>query len=48
MKDYKSEEIKTPVSGVIFRFRNNNTNYGVIAHEQDNKDSIKSWVKARR
>lgn len=48
MKDYKSEEIKAPVSGVIFQFRNNNTNYGVIAHEQDNKDSIKSWVKARR
>lgn len=48
MKDYKSEEIKTPVSGVIFQFRDNNTNYGVIAHEQDNKDSIKSWVKARR
>ena len=48
MKDYKSEEIKAPVSGVIFQFRDNNTNYGVIAHEQDNKDSIKSWVKARR
>lgn len=48
MEDYKSEEIKAPVSGVIFQFRDNNTNYGVIAHEQDNKDSIKSWVKARR
>lgn len=48
MKDYKSEEIKAPVSGVLFQFRDNNTNYGVIAHEKDNKDAIKSWIKARR
>lgn len=47
-KDYKEEEIKATVSGTIFQFRDNNTNYGVIAHEQDNKDSIKAWVKARK
>lgn len=45
---YKSEEIKAPASGVLFQFRDNKTNYGVIAHELDNKDSIKSWIKARR
>lgn len=48
MKDYKSEEIKAPASGVIYQFRDNNTNYGVIAHELDNKDAIKFWVKAGR
>lgn len=47
-KEYKVEEIKATVSGTIFQFRDNNTNYGVIAHEQDDKDSIKAWVKARR
>lgn len=47
-RDYKLQEIKAPVSGVIFQFRDNNTNYGVISHEQDNKDSITAWVKTRK
>ena len=47
-KEYKSKDVKAPVSGVIFQFRDNKINYGVIAHKQDNKDSIKSWVKGRR
>lgn len=46
--EYEIEEIMAPVPGTIFRFRDNNTNYGVIAHEKDNKDSIKSWIKTRR
>lgn len=40
-------EIKAPVDGKLFQFRNNNTNYGVIAHKYDNKDSIKDWVKSK-
>lgn len=39
-------EVKSPVSGTIFQFRDNNTNYGVIAQEQDNEESIKAWIKA--
>lgn len=35
-------------SGKLFQFRNNNTNYGVIAYEADDKDSIRAWVKANR
>lgn len=42
------KEIRATSSGMIFQFRDNNTNYGVIAHETDNKDSIKAWVKANR
>lgn len=38
-------EVKSPVSSNIFQFRDNNTNYGVIAHEQDNEESIKAWIK---
>ena len=30
---------------MLFQFRNNYINYGVIANENDNKDSIKAWVK---
>lgn len=37
-------EIKAPCSGILYQFRDNCTNYGVIAHEYDNKDSIKEWV----
>ena len=37
-------EIKAPCSGTLFQFRDNCINYGVIAHEYDNKDSIKEWV----
>ncbi len=48
IKNYELEEIRASVPGTIFQFRNNNTYYGVIAHEEDNKDSIKTWVKARR
>ena len=40
--------IKAPLAGTIYQFRDNNTYYGVIAHEADNKDSIKAWVKAVR
>ena len=46
--NYKTEEIKAPSTGTIFQFRDNCINYGVIAHETDNKDSIKAWVKERR
>lgn len=41
-------EIKAPCSGTLFQFRNNCINYGVIAHEYDNKDSIKEWALQRR
>ncbi|RHT96415.1 hypothetical protein DW721_03370 [Clostridium sp. AM27-31LB] len=43
---YELVEVKAPVSGTIFQFRDNNTNYGVIAQEQDNEESIKAWIKA--
>lgn len=43
-----TEEIKAASSGVIFQFKADNTYYGVIAFEADNKDSIKAWVKANR
>lgn len=46
--EYITKELTAPVDGVLFQFRDNNTNYGVIAHESDNKDSIKAWVKAGR
>jgi hypothetical protein len=41
-------EIKAPCAGTIFQFRDSCINYGVIAHESDNKESIKAWVKGRR
>lgn len=41
-------EIKAPCAGTIFQFRNHGINYGVIAHENDNKDSIKAWVTQRK
>lgn len=37
-------EITARCAGTIFQFRHNNTNYGVIAHESDSKDSIKAWA----
>ena len=43
-----SEEIKAPCSGTIYQFRDNCITYGVIAHETDNKDSIKAWVRSKR
>ena len=45
---YITKEVTAPVDGVLFQFRDNNTNYGVIAHESDNKDSIKAWIKEGR
>lgn len=41
-------EIKAPCAGTIFQFRDNCINYGVIAHELDSKDAIKTWVKGQR
>ncbi len=41
-------EIKAPRNGTIYTFRDNNTNYGVISHQADDKDSIKAWVKENR
>lgn len=46
--NYVTEEVKAPSSGTIFQFRDNCINYGVLAHETDNKAAIKEWVKARR
>lgn len=43
-----AEIITAPCAGTVFQFRNNNTNYGVIGHEKDNKDSIKAWVIKKR
>ncbi len=40
----KEEDFKAPCSGKLFQFRHNNTNYGVIANENDSKDAIKDWV----
>lgn len=37
-------KIIAPCSGIIFQFENNNINYGVIAFNTDNKDSIKTWA----
>lgn len=42
--NYFTEEIQAPLNGTIFEFRDRGINYGVIAHENDNKDSIKAWV----
>ena len=42
------KELIAPVDGTLFQFRDNNTFYGVIAYKGDNKDAIKTWVKARR
>ncbi len=47
-RQYKVQNIRASVSGTIFQFRDNNTNYGVISHENDNKDSIKAWIKTGR
>lgn len=42
------KEIKSPCSGTLFQFRSNCINYGVIALETDNKNSIKKWLLQRR
>lgn len=44
----KVSMIKAPCAGTLFQFRNNCINYGVIAHESDNKDAIKAWTLQRR
>lgn len=48
MTNFITEEVKAPSEGTIFQFRDNGINYGVLAHEVDDKNSIKAWVKARR
>jgi len=45
---YITDEIVASESGTLYQFRHNNTNYGIIAHATDNKDSIKAWVKEGR
>ena len=40
------KRIRAKSIGRIFQFRNNNINYGVIAHETDDREAIKEWVKA--
>ena len=41
-------EIKVSHTGTLFQFCINGTYYGVISHESDSKDAIKSWVMQRR
>lgn len=43
-----SSKIKAPCAGTLFQFRNNCTNYGVIANASNNKNSIKAWAIKRR
>ena len=43
---YSGRRIKATSNGTIFQFRYLNTNYGVIAHETDDREAIKEWVKA--
>ena len=45
---YATEEVKSPSEGTIYQFRDNCINYGVLASEADNKDSIKAWVQAKQ
>lgn len=47
-RNQRIEEIKSPEEGTIFQFRNNCINYGVLSHENDDKDAIKAWVKEMR
>lgn len=42
------KEIKATSSGTIFQFKVRDINYGVISIEMDHKDSIKSWIKAKK
>lgn len=37
--------VKAGVSGTLYQFRMNNTNYGVIGHRTDRKEAIKEWMK---
>lgn len=45
---YETVEVTASDTGTIYLFRDNSVYYGVISHENDNKDSIKRWVKTRR
>ena len=40
------KRIYAPISGVIYMFSINNIIYGVISSKDDNKDSIKEWIKS--
>lgn len=42
---YSEKEIISPVEGTLYQFVYKNTLYGVIAHEEDNTDSIREWVE---
>lgn len=42
---YSEKEIISPVGGTLYQFVYKNTLYGVIAHEEDNTDSIREWVE---
>lgn len=42
--EYTTKEIFSPTDGTIFQFKDNHVIYGVVSHENDNKDSIKHWV----
>lgn len=37
--------VRAGVSGTLYQFRMNNTNYGVIGHRTDRKEAIKEWMK---
>lgn len=41
------KRIKAPISGTLYQFRDNNTNFGVISTADDDKDDIKQWVKTK-
>lgn len=45
-KEQKVRELRSPSSGVIFQFKDNRINYGVLSIKTDNKDAIKAWIKA--
>ena len=44
---YSEKEIISPVGGTLYQFVYKNTLYGVIAHEEDNTDSIREWVESK-
>lgn len=45
---YETIEVTASNTGTIYMFRDNSAYYGVISHESDNKDSIKTQIKVRR
>lgn len=40
----KEKTKKSPETGTLFQFRDNHVYYAVLAHESDDKDSIKEWI----